>query len=95
MAPNLTLKLHCLDTRPYGNSTFGVDELFNYSELDNSEDDPPPPPPPPDADHPEVPTTATSESSISDMYTNIVRELESSLENVMRMRVGDDTGNKI
>ncbi|CAH1105696.1 unnamed protein product [Psylliodes chrysocephalus] len=81
-----------LNTRPYGNSTFGVDELFNYSELDNSEDDPPPPPPPPDADHPEVPTTSTSESSISDMYTNIVRELESSLENVMRMRVSTRPG---
>ncbi|CAG9864366.1 unnamed protein product [Phyllotreta striolata] len=75
-------------SRPYGNSTFGVDELFNYSELDNSEDDPPPPPPP-DAEHPEHPepaAAATSETSVNDMYSNIIRELEGSLENVARMR---------
>ncbi|XP_072383698.1 uncharacterized protein [Diabrotica undecimpunctata] len=84
--PNYLLTRSRLSGRPLGSSTFGVDELFNYSELDNSEDDPPPPPPPPDADHPEPPIVSSSESSISDMYANIVRDLESTLDNVIRMR---------
>ncbi|XP_050503756.1 uncharacterized protein LOC114330203 isoform X2 [Diabrotica virgifera virgifera] len=84
--PNYLLGRSRLGGRQLGSSTFGVDELFNYSELDNSEDDPPPPPPPPDADHPEPPIVSSSESSISDMYANIVRDLESTLDNVIRMR---------
>ncbi|XP_056648885.1 uncharacterized protein LOC130453268 [Diorhabda sublineata] len=75
------------NTRSFNSSTFGVDELFNYSELDNSEDDPPPPPPPPDADHPEIPTNACAAS-----LSEIVRELESSLENVVRMGVSTRPG---
>ncbi|XP_074040580.1 uncharacterized protein isoform X2 [Leptinotarsa decemlineata] len=73
-------------------NTFGIDELMNYSELENSEDDsPPPPPPPPDADHPADPTTLP-EPSISAMYSNIVQELESSLENVVRWRISTRSG---
>ncbi|CAG9814525.1 unnamed protein product [Phaedon cochleariae] len=71
-------------------TTFGLDELINYSELENSEDDPPPPPPPPDENHPADPTDP--ESDISSMYSNIVQELESSLENVVRLRVSTRPG---
>ncbi|KAG5878984.1 hypothetical protein JTB14_019641 [Gonioctena quinquepunctata] len=80
-----------LNSRGYGNSSFGLDELINYSELENSEDDPPPPPPPPDADHPADPTNP-SDTAIGDMYSNMVQELESSLENVVRMRVSTRPG---
>ncbi|XP_060518943.1 uncharacterized protein LOC132697438 isoform X2 [Cylas formicarius] len=76
-------------------STFSLDELINYAERENSEDDPPPPPlpPPPPAplllDQP-FDAPVADNFGIGTMYSNIIRDLQSSLIDVRHIGVQPD-----
>ncbi|XP_045471947.1 uncharacterized protein LOC123678778 isoform X2 [Harmonia axyridis] len=83
-------------------STFGRDEVIHFSELPNSEDDPfltseRSEPNPTDRFHPfnpppNLPTIDPENIGIGNMYSNIVQDLETSLNNARDIRTVDRPG---
>ncbi|CAH1966553.1 unnamed protein product [Acanthoscelides obtectus] len=85
---------------PFFHWQSALDEIINYAERENSEDDPPPPTTPPL--HP--PSHESSFSSldplpdpprtdhVSNIYSNILHDIEFSLDDVLSMRASDILG---
>jgi hypothetical protein len=83
-----------LGTRLAMNNSFPIDELINYSERPNAEDNLPQDNqlPSNNIDNlPEPPTPGNSDNnvSLSNMYSNIVQDLESSLNDVRNIRASN------